>query len=420
MKKAFLILVILIKTSIAQYDLSYYLYRGIENAPTLKEIRNSESLNKLQSELNYAQNSALQVYLSANYFFAPFFNNNGKILSTNPDPKAIGYDVGVTNGGLYSAQINVEKNIFNGGLSTALERQIEIQQQQLSFNSILEQKNIKKQITVQYLTAYQSLLFYQLSKDILDNISAQLKITGALVEKGFLKAQDYLLLKIEVQNQQISLSENLQKYKNDLFQLNSFCGIKDTQLVFIDSVQIQMNKSKPRFDFLEKYRIDSMITSNQQELFESKYQPQVKLFFNTGLNATEINEIQRKFGLSAGIDFQMPIFDGGQRDLTRQQVLVSINSIDNYKKFESNNIENELQTTISNIKLLQHNLDNIKNQLNDYNELINISVKQVNSGNLSMIEYLTVIKNYFELKKNKIEKEITLQMEANNYNYWIE
>ncbi|HQF43002.1 MAG TPA: hypothetical protein PK073_08800, partial [Ignavibacteriaceae bacterium] len=76
MKKAFLILVILIKTSIAQYDLSYYLYRGIENAPTLKEIRNSESLNKLQSELNYAQNSALQVYLSANYFFAPFFNNN--------------------------------------------------------------------------------------------------------------------------------------------------------------------------------------------------------------------------------------------------------------------------------------------------------------------------------------------------------
>ncbi|HQF42763.1 MAG TPA: TolC family protein, partial [Ignavibacteriaceae bacterium] len=342
------------------------------------------------------------------------------ILSTNPDPKAIGYDVGVTNGGLYSAQINVEKNIFNGGLSTALERQIEIQQQQLSFNSILEQKNIKKQITVQYLTAYQSLLFYQLSKDILDNISAQLKITGALVEKGFLKAQDYLLLKIEVQNQQISLSENLQKYKNDLFQLNSFCGIKDTQLVFIDSVQIQMNKSKPRFDFLEKYRIDSMITSNQQELFESKYQPQVKLFFNTGLNATEINEIQRKFGLSAGIDFQMPIFDGGQRDLTRQQVLVSINSIDNYKKFESNNIENELQTTISNIKLLQHNLDNIKNQLNDYNELINISVKQVNSGNLSMIEYLTVIKNYFELKKNKIEKEITLQMEANNYNYWIE
>jgi len=416
MKKAFLILVILIKTSIAQYDLSYYLYRGIENAPTLKEIRNSESLNKLQSELNYAQNSALQVYLSANYLFAPFFNNNGKILSTNPDPKAIGYDVGVTNGGLYSAQINVEKNIFNGGLSAALERQIEIQQQQLSFNSVLEQKNIKKQITVQYLTAYQSLLLYQLSKDILDNISAQLKITGALVEKGFLKAQDYLLLKIEDQNQQISLSENLQKYKNDLFQLNSFCGIKDTQLVFIDSVQIQMNKSKPRFDFLEKYRIDSMITSNQQELFESKYQPQVKLFFNTGLNATEINEIQRKFGLSAGIDFQMPIFDGGQRDLTRQQVLVSINSIDNYKKFESNNIENELQTTISNIKLLQGNLDNIKNQLNDYNELINISVKQVNSGNLSMIEYLTVIKNYFELKKNKIEKEITLQMEANGIN----
>lgn len=420
MKRTLLILFILSDVLIAQYNLDYYLSRGFENSPVLKEIKNSEFYNKLQSELNYSQTSAPQVYLSANYLFAPFFNNNGKILSTNPDPKAIGYDVGITNGGLYSAQINVEKNIFNGGLSDALNRQIGTQQQQLNFNYNLEQRNLKKQITDQYLASYQSFLLYQLSKNISDNINSQLKITGDLVEKGFVKAQDYLLLKIEYQNQQIAISENFQKYKTDLLQLNSVCGIKDTQTVIIDSSQIQMNTSKSNFDFLEKYRIDSLITSNQQELFESKYQPQVKLFFNTGLNAVEIDGIQRKFGLSAGVDFQLPIFDGGQKDLTRQQNLVSLNSIGSYKKYALANIENELQNSVSNIKLLRNNLENIKNQLKDYNDLINISIKQLNSGNLSMIEYLSIIKNYIELQKNKIEKETSLQLEINNYNYWAE
>ena len=58
--------------------------------------------------------------ITGDYLFAPYFNNNGNLITTNPDPNAIGYDVGITNGGLYSALINVDKNIFNGHLLNAL------------------------------------------------------------------------------------------------------------------------------------------------------------------------------------------------------------------------------------------------------------------------------------------------------------
>ena len=407
-----------VTTLFAQNNLDFYLTKGFENSPTLKEINNLELSNKFQSELNYSQTSAIQTYLSANYLFAPYFNNNGKLISTNPNSKAIGYDVGITNGGLYSAQINFEKNIFNGSLTNALDKQIATQQQQNDFNYELEKRNLQKQTTEQYLIAYKSLMIYHLSKDVVHNIEEQLKILSELVERGYTQSQNYLLLKIELQSQQIALKENLQQYKSELLQLNSLCGIKDTQTVFIDSVHIEMNSVKTNFNFLDKFKLDSLAVENQQALFETKYQPQVKLFFNTGLNAVEWDGIHRKFGLSAGIDFQLPIFDGGQKDITRQQNKISISSILNYKQFSSTNIENQRQSIISNIQLIKNNLESINTQLKDYHELIDLSDKQLQRGDISMIEYLTILRNFIEIQKAKIEKETELQSEINNYNYW--
>ncbi len=409
-----------IGSSYAQSDLQFYLNAAFQNNPVMKENSNLIQIGKLDKSLTQAQYSLPQISLTSNYLFAPYFNNNGKIVSANPDPNAIGYDAGITNGGLYSAQINVEKNIFNGGLKNALEKQIAIQQEQYKYNYELEQRNLQKQITEQYLSAYKSLMLYNLSKEILQNVETQLKLTGELVEKGYAKSQNYLLLKIELQSQQIALKENFQRYKNDLLQLNSLCGIRDTQTVFIDSVRIKKKDLKTNFSFLEKFKLDSLAIANRQELFETKYQPQVKLFFNTGLNAVGLNGIQRKFGLSAGIDFQLPIFDGGQKDITRQQNEISISSIKNYKQYASANIDNQKQSAVSNIQLIKNNLEDIGAQLNDYKGLINLSNRQLNTGDISMIEYLTLLKNFIELRKTSIEKETALQLEINNYNYWNE
>lgn len=406
--------------SYAQNNLQFYLDAAFLNNPVMKENLNLIRMGELDKSLAEAQNSLPQISLTSNYLIAPYFNNNGKIISTTPDPKAIGYDAGITNGGLYSALINVEKNIFNGGLRNALERQIGIQQGQYKYNYELERRNLEKQITEQYLNAYKSLMIYRLANDVVKNLEDQLKVTGELAEKGYAKSQNYLLLKIELQSQKIAFKENFQQYKNDLLQLNSLCGVKDTQIVFIDSAKIKMKDGKTNFTFLEKFKLDSLATTNQQELFETKYKPQVKLFFNTGLNAVELDGIQRKFGLSAGIDFQLPIFDGGQKDITRQQSEISISSIKNYKQYAMANIVNQRQSSVSNINLSRDNLSSINEQLNDYKELIMISSKQLSAGDVSMIEYLSILRNYIDLRKTKIEKETNLQLEINNFNYWNE
>ncbi len=402
----------------AQYNLNFFINKALNNSPVIKDYGNLFLINNLQSKLDAAQNSAFQVYLSSNVLFSPYFNNNGVLFTPNPEPKAIGYDAAITNGGLYSAQINLEKNIFNGGLLNALKEQRLTEGNSYKNKSVMEKHNLRKQVTDLYLGTLQYLMLYNLSKEIENNLSSQLKITGDLVSRGYAKAQDYLLLKIELKTQQINLQQTWQNYKSGLAQLYSVCGIRDTQTVSIDSVNLSLTKTPASSNFLTQYYLDSLNTASQQKVFETKYLPQVNLFFNAGLNAVELNDIQRKFGMSAGINFSLPILDGNQRSITRQQTDIAEQSLTHYKKFLSKNIYVERKDAENWISSLKRNLSELQEQIKDYKKLLGLSENELQQGNLSMINYLTLIKNYIDLKKNDITTEINYQIEISNYNYW--
>ncbi len=411
-------LLLLSGISLPQNSLDYYLNQGINNAPTLSEYQNLKDINTIQSELNSAENSGLNVFLSADYLFAPYFNNNGKLISANPDPKAIGYDVGISNGGLYLAQLNVGKNILNGGLIDALQNQNNIQSEQYSYNYALGKHNLEKQITDQYIEAYKSLQLFYLSKESVSNLNEQLNIAADLIGQGFLTARDYLLMKIELENEEINKSESFQNYKNDLVHLNTLCGIKDTNTVYLDSLELQRSLTINNSGFFRKYELDSLSLITQQSVFETKYLPQLKLFFNTGLNAVELKGIERKFGLSAGLSFSLPIFDGGQKSLTRQQNLIYQKTIGDYSRYFSSNLELIIINTAAKLKTIKKNIEELDNQISEYKKVMTISTNDLNKGDISTIEFLTILKNFIDLKKSKIEKENEYQMEINNFNYW--
>jgi outer membrane protein TolC len=402
----------------AQYNLNYFINKALNNSPVIKDYGNLFLINNLQNKLDEAQNSAFQVYLSSNVLFSPYFNNHGTLFTPNPDSKAIGYDAAVTNGGLYSAQINLDKNIFNGGLLDALKEQRAVQGKSYENKTTMEKHDLRKQITDQYLNTLQYLMLYKLSKEVENNLSDQLKITSDLVSKGYAKAQDFLLLKIELKTRQIDLEQTWQNYKSGLAQLYSVCGIKDTQTVKIDSVNLTLAREEPSSNFLTQYYLDSLNTANQQRVFETKYQPQLDLFFNAGLNAVELNDIQRKFGVSAGINFSLPILDGNQKDITRQQTYIAQQTLSEYKNYLTENIFTKRRDAENRVKSLRKNLNDLNTQISDYKNLLSISENQLQQGNLSMIEYLTLMKNYIDLQKTDITTEINYQMEISNYNYW--
>jgi hypothetical protein len=227
-----------------------------------------------------------------------------------------------------------------------------------------------------------------------------------------------LLLKIEAGSRQIDLDQTWQNYKSNLAELYSICGIRDTQTVSIDSLNLNINESSSGSNFLTQFILDSLSASSQQEVFETKYYPKVDIFFNAGLNAVELNDIQRKFGFSAGLNFSLPILDGNQSDITRQQTYLSEQIISQNKKYLESSISLKRLDSENRIKSLKKNIDQLKNQIDDYKKLLNISKSQLQQGNLTMLDYLTLIKNYMDLQKSSITTEINYQLEISNYNYW--
>lgn len=401
-----------------QYNLDYFVNKAQNNSPTIKDYTNQYLINNLQKKLDDAQNSGYQVYLTGGYLFAPYFNNNGVLLTSNPGPYAVGYDAGITNGGLYAAQINVQKNIFSGAINDALNDQRAIRGQSFENKSNQEKHNVQKQVTDLYLNTLQYLLLYHASEETGSILNDQFKISGDLMSKGFIKAQDYLLLKIEIKSRQIELEQTWQNYESSLMQLYSVCGIRDTQTVLIDTVKLILPGSVSGSGFLAQYYLDSLDLENQQKIFEVKYYPQVSVFLNAGLNAMDISDIQRKFGMSAGINFSLPLLDGNQKDITRQQSYLSEQTLSQYKDYLAGNINVRRTDSGNRIKSLSKNLDDLHSQITDYKKLIDISGKQLQQGNLSMIEYLNILKDYIELRKNNITAEINYQLEISNYIYW--
>jgi outer membrane protein TolC len=417
-RKTLLLISFICNISFAQYNLNYFINKAVDNSPVINNYNNLGLINNLQKQLDEAQNSSFQLSLTSNYLFAPFFNDNGHYVSTNPDPNAIGYDAAITNGGLYSAQINLEKNIFNGGMLNALNEQNLILGKDYKNKTEEEKHTLKKQVTDQYFNSLRYLLLYHLSKQVENNMNEQLTITGNLVKNGYAKAQDYLLLKVEMKTDIINTDQAWQNYKSSLAQLYSLCGIVDTQTVTIDSIGLEYQSFAGRSKFLNQYRLDSLTAESQQKVFETKYDPQIQLFVNAGLNAVELNDLQRKFGMSAGVNFSLPILDGGQKGITEQQTLIAEKSLADYKNYSQKNITIQRQDAGERISSLKKNLADYKAQIDDYNNLLNLSEKQLQQGSMTMIDYLSLLRNYIDMKKNYISTVIDYQLEINNYNYW--
>ena len=404
----------------AQNDLQFYLNAAYRNNPSLQENSNLISISEIDKSLVEAQYSTPQISLTSNYLFAPYFNNNGKLISVTPDPEAVGYDVGITNGGLYAAQLNIEKNIFNGGTIDAHKNQSEVRIKNIRNTSDLLKHTLLRDVTELYLITYQAQQLSILSKNVADTILIPLKITEELVSKGLVKQSSYLLLKIEAENQKIGAEQYLNEFRKNLSELNALCGLNDTSTVNLTAAELSYESTKNESNFYKQFVMDSLLISSQQEIFETKYKPQVNLFFNAGLNAVELEGIQRKFGLSAGINFSLPIYDGDQKSLTQQQTQISLNTVNAFRENQIITVMNKSRSAKIQIEFYERILKRkiISNQINSYEQMLKLSQAELMRGQLSVIEYITLIKNYLELKKNEVTASCNYQLAINQYNYW--
>jgi outer membrane protein TolC len=421
--KYFLIALFLINTGLkAQQTLDYFISKAVQNSPLLYENNNLGKINALEIQRLKSVYTQPKVDVTANYLFAPILStdHNKTTLQINSSGASnyYGYDLGATNGGEYQALLNVAQPLFGNEKLKIASEQLQIANQINTNNQKLTQHDIEKIVTDQYLLCLQDTKQIQNLKNTIKLVDDQQKILKKLVENSIYNQSDLILLNIEYQNYTNLLASMQATYRSDLLELNTLCGIGDTDVIQLQNQELTLKSKVENSVFLESYRLDSLNITALQNTDELQYKPQINAYANTGLFALNIKDIPQRFGLSAGLNLTWNLFDGNQKKINQQKNLLLKENITYQKQYFELQNKVTLDKILNEIKSIDAQITSINAQQSNYDILLETYKKELASGQISILDFVTVLKNKVSLSGESHLLLTQKQSLINTYNYW--
>ncbi len=185
-----------------QTHLAQYINSARVNSPQIIRLQKQIRVLELGKKSIKALYEAPKGYISSNINLTPYFNNNGILFTTNPSPNAIGYDIGITNGGLYSALMNVDIPVF---ARKSTQNALFWQDQKIGRLKILLKNlyfNLNRQVTGIYFTTLGIQLSYLTQQESVRLLSGEVKVMAQLTRKGSL-TQNISMLSLPYPNSSI-------------------------------------------------------------------------------------------------------------------------------------------------------------------------------------------------------------------------
>ncbi|NOX48242.1 MAG: TolC family protein [Chlorobi bacterium] len=402
-------------------DFDDFLAIARENSPLI--FRKQTQNKAMEAELKRikAFYTRPQISLDAGLLFAPIIstdNNTTKFEFVSPGAHDYyGYDLNASDGGQYQAFVSVEQPVFGGN-------RVEIASGNLAVSREINETEIKmtaheleRIVGLQYLRCLRSQKRIDAFSQLTGLVEKELQLMGQLTQSGVYKYSDYELLNIEYQNYQVSLEQSKASYQQDFLDLNIICGINDTNTVKLKEHGFGLNKPPEESFFLKKYKLDSLKLNSLRQMSEIKYQPQLSLFANGGLNAIYLPDYNR-IGIGFGLKFSWTLFDGHQRDFNRERTNILTREFSFQKqRFIT---ENSVRKTkiLNQIKSIGKQISIKSAQGNSYDKLIRIYKTEFSQGELSAIEFVSVLRDKVNLNLKLIDLKMQKQALINTYNFW--
>ena len=408
----------------AQTMLDDYILKAKENSPLLFDNKQQSQINQLEADRLKALYTKPQITVTAGYMFAPIIRKEND--RTYLDPNAYtadnysGYDLAASNGGMYQGLINYSQPLFNNYQYKAYANQAYVNKQINENNVNLTEHDVEKLVTDQYLLCLLDENQLQFADSMLSILEEQIGIVEKLVENSIMKQSDLTLLKIEYQNNLGLFTTYKATYKRDLMDLNVLCGINDTSAVMLQGIELYVKEEEDvrASAYLKKYKLDSLNIISTQKIFERKYKPQINLYSNAGLNAVYAPTIGNRFGMSAGLNLTWNIFDGNQKDITRKKTNLQLESVAFYRNnfLSQNNVRKS--KILSELRSYENREAIAEVQLNDYASLLASYKREIVQGQLSVLTYITTLKNMTKARRDYLVLETNRLLLVNAYNYW--
>ncbi|MEI7801316.1 MAG: TolC family protein [Bacteroidota bacterium] len=386
-------------------NLDFYISTGIQNSPLLKDYTNQILSNQLDSSLIKAGLKP-QVNLTSQAMYAPYY-------------KYFGYDTTISNGGNYTGLVGVTQSLLIKNIKAKQFENINLQNQSLTVNSKITESDLKKTITTQYLTAYSDFSQVQFNQTVLQQLKDEQTVVKQLVESGIYLQTDYLNISVSIKSQHVAIHQAALQFRNDLNTLNLLCGIVDTATVSLSAPSVSL---KNNFDInnspaMMQFRIDSLKNTNDKFLIDLNYKPKLEAFADAGFMAIRPQFIQRNFGASVGLNFSVPIYDGGQRKLQNDKILLEESTRQNYQSFYTTQYQQQLNQLKQELKMTDDLIVQIKNQLTEQLNLIDLYKTEIEKGLVRFSDYILTVNSYKDTQNNLTQTEMSRLQIINEMNY---
>lgn len=403
-----------------QPDLDYFIGNALKSDAAVRTNLSQQQLYGLQARLINAQNKGPQVNFTADYIGVPYFGSNGRIISltASPSSRAFGYDAGQTNGGTYATQLNIALELLNRKSIYNLQQQ-NTNAALVNSNTRLQiEHDLRKSITDQYIQVYQLQQQEEYLAQIVGEVKGRKSTVEALVKRGLLQQSDYLLLEIEQNTRENEYSQAQINEVNAYMGLKNLALVTDTGRVKLVPPEITLNSAPTNYYYQERFRLDSLGILADQNVFNNKYRPALSFAANGGMLSSDFNNIPRNIGLLAGLHLVVPVFDGHQRKINNSQAKISQQNIRYARDNFSVQQKNYLESLNRQIGLLNLNLLQIDRLIGKQQLLLQLDREKLQSGQLSIIEYVKTLQDYAASRQNLNAVNVQLLLLKNQYNYY--
>ena len=399
------LLSIVLQLNAQKQSLEYYIDKAVQNSPLLRDYQNQLSASAVDSLLIRATQK-YKIDATSQLTYAPVISGWG-------------YDQAITNGANIVGLVSVKNDVLNKKVLNTKFKGLNIQRQSVGNSIRLSVNDVKKSVTNQYLTAYGDFKEIAFNRVQLKMMNDQLALLKRLLQNGIYKQSDYLSLLAETQAQELLITQLTGQYAIDLQLLNQLCGINEPDEVelttpVITEMKVDKISQSPLF---MQFKIDSLKIENEKQLIADQVKPKLNWYADAGLTSSTINNMYRHFGISAGLNFTVPIYDGGQRKLETQKLTLSENTRSSYQNFFKTQYQQQVMQIYSQLSNISKVVEQIKKQLATSVELIDVDKKLFNNEAIPVTEYLNALRSYSVINRMINQSEVKRLLLINELNY---
>jgi hypothetical protein len=387
-------------------SLDYYVREGVQNSPLRKDLFNQVRSNKIDS-LKIVAGQKVRVDGNGLATFAPSY-------------KGWGYDYAVSNGGVFSTLVSASKPVFNNPVLQNQFQNLQIQNGSIDVSVRLNDADLKYNIAGQYLSVYSDYNLTTFQETLLTELRKQAGVLLELTKRGIYNEVDYLIFNNSILAQEINLRQARLQWRNDLYALNLLCGITDTSLIVPEKPEL--SPAAAPFDaaaslFLEQFKFDSLKILNSRRSVDLNYRPKVNLFADAGYLSSFQLDAYKNFGVSAGVNLTVPLYDGHQRGLEYQKFEIAEATRSTYKSFAAHQYTAEIAQLENQIRESEALIADIDRQMTSAAQLLDLLHLQLNRGSVHMPDLLLATQNWIALKSSRLQAEAARLQLMNRLKY---